>query len=313
MAEPSTALALALVAAQVQAPAFDVLPLGVKGGTYEDDLSCFAVRPHGAARYRVLLDAGTVATGIARHLGTRDPAEVERFLFGFEDVLLTHAHLDHLAGLIMVSPALLGREGPALRVRGHPRTVATVRDHMLRSDLWADFEEMGALELVDAPTGQAFQAGGLRITPLKLDHTVPAHGYLLEVPGGAAMVHLGDTGPTRAEFEVARPRLRRGKLRALSLECSFPDEAEELAILTGHLTPRLIARHLYELTSGREPPARDLTDREVAATGAALRGVRVLLHHVKPEGAAVIRQQVAALRARGLPMDFLHQGRVLSF
>jgi 3',5'-cyclic-nucleotide phosphodiesterase len=82
----------------------------------------------------------------------------------------------------------------------------------------------------------------------------------------------GDTGPTEAFWK--KVNATRG-LKALLVELSFPDELQDLAALSGHLTPATLSRELAKLT------ARDLP---------------VLLYHLKPSYAAKLRREVARLK-----------------
>ncbi|HEU5321329.1 MAG TPA: 3',5'-cyclic-nucleotide phosphodiesterase, partial [Methylomirabilota bacterium] len=83
----------------------------------------------------------------------------------------------------------------------------------------------------------------------------------------------GDTGPTEALWKAARGL--RG-LRAVVLECSFPDRLDDLARVAGHLTPRLVEREMDKL------PA-DLP---------------VWIFHVKPQFTEEIAAELARLAPR---------------
>lgn len=316
MRRAALALALAFLAPRLAAarpPAFTVLPLGAYGGGFEGNLSSFAVKPAGAAEYRVVLDAGTLSEGIARHLGTRDFREVERFLLGIDDYLISHSHLDHVSGMVLVSPSFFRRDTP-VRVRAGRPTLDALRTHVFRDGVWADFFAMGKMAALPLEPGPPVEVGPFRVRAVPLDHPAPSQGYVLEAADGSAMVHMGDTGPTEGPVPVVRELLAAGKLRALTLECSFPNALRKLSIQTGHLTPNLLARQLHRFAFGRAAPGEGpLPAATLARIGEALRGVAVLVHHVKPEGEREIRKELAALRKAGLPLVGLHQGREVSF
>src|SRR5690242_13920423 len=86
--------------------AFKVIPLGVKGGMDESNLSCYMLAAAGTDDY-VCLDAGTVYSGIKKAIDSglfnKDALFVLRN--DIKDYLISHPHLDHVAGLIINSPA----------------------------------------------------------------------------------------------------------------------------------------------------------------------------------------------------------------
>jgi len=97
------------------ADGFDVVVLGGLGGIQDGNLSSFLIHPHGDDR-AVTCDAGTLVNGlrVADEKGAfanlTVPAEVALSRVGYvlttkiKGYLISHAHLDHLAGLIIASP-----------------------------------------------------------------------------------------------------------------------------------------------------------------------------------------------------------------
>ena len=86
-------------------PVFKVIPLGVKGGSDESNLSAYALAVNGTDAY-VCLDAGTLHYGIkqaiiAKLLNGTVSEVLQNDLKGY---LISHPHLDHVAGLILNSP-----------------------------------------------------------------------------------------------------------------------------------------------------------------------------------------------------------------
>src|ERR1700744_2109653 len=85
--------------------AFRIVPLGVKGGIDESNLSAYMLAPAGSNNY-VCLDAGTLHFGIEKAVANKIynvPAEqvLKKYIKGY---LISHSHFDHLAGLIINSP-----------------------------------------------------------------------------------------------------------------------------------------------------------------------------------------------------------------
>src|SRR5580692_4531174 len=84
---------------------FKVIPLGVKGGIDEGDLSSYMLAAEGSENY-VCLDAGTLHVGIQKAvesgLFTNNAVQVLRT--NVKGYLISHPHLDHVSGLIINSP-----------------------------------------------------------------------------------------------------------------------------------------------------------------------------------------------------------------
>ncbi|MCA9319635.1 MAG: 3',5'-cyclic-nucleotide phosphodiesterase [Planctomycetes bacterium] len=164
------------------------------------------------------------------------------------DVLLTHSHVDHLATLPVFLENRLGPERiEPLRVWANESVAAALQTDLFNGRLWPDFLhlEHGGVPIMDlriltpeVPT----QIGRHRVTAVRVDHPVATDGFFLETSEARVCI-VGDTGPTERIWEFARV----GRLDGVFLEASFPDDLQELAKLTGHLTPRLFAGELDKI------------------------------------------------------------------
>jgi ribonuclease BN (tRNA processing enzyme) len=193
------------------------------------------------------------------------------------DVLLTHSHIDHLAGLpvfldnvycVNPDPPTVRAPGPTLSaLRGHVFNDLIVPDFVRLSEVCQAFLRLGEVDV-----GRPFAVGRYEVTAFDLDHTVPTVGYRID-DGTAAVAVFGDTAPAPDVFaEVARaPRLR-----AVFLEASFPDSLADIAEVSKHLTASqfLAAARLFPQT------------------------VAVYAAHVKPR---FVGEIAATIRGAGLP------------
>ena len=89
-----------------QKSSFQVVPLGVKGGIDEKNLSAYLLAPLHTNDF-ICLDAGTINAGIEKAIENKvfkvSTSEVLRkYIKGY---FISHAHLDHVSGLIINSPA----------------------------------------------------------------------------------------------------------------------------------------------------------------------------------------------------------------
>jgi ribonuclease BN (tRNA processing enzyme) len=188
-------------------------------------------------------------------------------------VVLTHAHLDHVASLPFLIENLYGRDTP-LEIAAPSPVIAALRRDMFNDSSWPDFSRLPSRSAPTVvyrtiPPGKPFVAGAARFTPLPVDHIVPAYGYLVS-NAAASVLFSGDTMPTTGLWRSAAAASR---LKAIFLEVSFSDTQAEVARASCHLTPRLVAAEL------RKAPPK----------------VPVYLYHMKPPSLSRIRREVAAL------------------
>jgi glyoxylase-like metal-dependent hydrolase (beta-lactamase superfamily II) len=186
----------------------------------------------------VLLDAGTVGNKLALEAQAR-----------IRHVLLSHLHFDHIKGLPTLADNLSEQGGPPVIVAGLPEVVQGLRDHLFNNDVYPDFFK---IPTPDNPVltgsvlklGTPYQAGKLVCTPIRVNHTVPTVGFLID-DSTSAILYSGDTFMTDEIWGIARAH---GRLKAVFLECSYPDGLEHLAHISKHLTPRLFEKELAKLS-----------------------------------------------------------------
>jgi 3',5'-cyclic-nucleotide phosphodiesterase len=285
----------------------EIVALGVRGGIVDGDLTAFLLHPLGDPR-ALTCDAGTLARGlqVAARRGHLDGATPDRVLG--QDIrayLVTHAHLDHVAGMLIAATDYAGKTVYAL-----PSTNATLSQDYLNWRAWPNFADRGtaprlaSLHLHDMAPGVAEDVAGtaMRVTAWPLDHAgVTSTAFLVEA-GSSAALCLGDHGPdtpeqprTQALWQAVAPLLRAGRLRAIITEVSYPDPRDDRQLF-GHMTPARLIAALRQLAA-------------VVGDAQALRGVTVIVDHIKyPLGQEAawrraITGQLAA--ARDLPLRFV--------
>lgn len=201
---------------------------------------------------RILVDAGTVGGA----LGTAEQLLIQH-------ALISHAHLDHVAGLAFLTETLAfagGRREP-LTIASVEPVVDALRTGVFNNVGWPDFAQIPA----EAPVMKyrtlvedaEQRLGDLWVTPVAVTHSVPTSGFILH-DGSAGFIFSGDTGPTTAIWKAARGL--RG-LRAIILECAYPNRLAPLADVAMHMTPALIAREIEKL-----PPT-----------------IPIWIYHIKPQ------------------------------
>ncbi|MBU3738487.1 MAG: 3',5'-cyclic-nucleotide phosphodiesterase [Rhodoferax sp.] len=191
----------------------------------------------------VLIDAGT---------GVGDLTLEE--MCAVEHVLLTHAHLDHIAALPLMVDAVGTARGKPLCIHALEGTLQALRDHIFNDVIWPDF---GRIPTPQNPfvsfhplhTGQTLQLGRKVFEALPAVHTVPAVGYAVTA-GTGCWVFSGDTGRNPAFWE----RVNQLNVAVLVIETAFSNREKELALLSRHLSPDVLAEELDRIEPGRRYP-----------------------------------------------------------
>lgn len=186
----------------------------------------------------VLVDAGTVGGALSV------PEQIE-----VEHALISHAHLDHWVGVAFLTDTLaMVAPHRHVTVTSIDPVVDTLRTHAFNDRLWPNFTMIpaGAPPVLRfrsiAEAGEA-RVGDLWVTPVSVDHTVPAAGFVIH-DGEAGFVYSGDTGPTSQLWRLARDM---GGIRAIIVETAFPNRLAPLARVSGHLTPDTLRREIDKM------------------------------------------------------------------
>ncbi len=187
---------------------------------------------------KFLLDAGTIS------LSLRQASQLK-----ITHIFITHAHLDHLKGLpFFLDNLMMSRHQRTFTVLSGPEVIRDIRRHLFNNRIWPDFSVLPTpsaplIRYQSVPLKGFLKIDGYRIYAARVNHTVPAYGYMIEDPLGDAVIYTGDTGPTEKIW-----RLMAGhRVGGLIIEVSFPNSQEELARVTRHLTPRLLDREIRKM------------------------------------------------------------------
>ena len=209
-------------------------------------------------------------------------------LASVDQIVLPPRHFDHVKDLPLLSDLVVGWRSTPVTIWASHVCVQTLRENMFNGSLWPDFTRIPSAEkpvfqLRSFTPGDTFQAGPYRVRSVLVSHPVESCGFVVE-RAGTALAISGDTGPTQELWELLN---RTANLKALLLETSFPDELQDLADISGHLTPRTLRGELSKFQRN---------------------GADVLLYHLKPAFVAELKRQVA-----GLPVRVLELGQTFEF
>jgi ribonuclease BN (tRNA processing enzyme) len=227
-----------------------------------------------------LIDAGT---GVG-DLSINELAQVDH-------IFVTHSHMDHVATIPFIVDTVGWMRDRPLTVHATHETLAILRDHLFNWKLWPDFSQIPnaqnpVMRFEAVALGDAVTLNGRRITPLPANHVVPAVGYHLD-SGKASLVFTGDTTANDALWPIVNGI---SNLKYLIIETALSDRDRELARLSKHLCPSLLAAELAKLQLTPE----------------------IYITHLKPRESELIMQQIAVtVKERRLRM--LQNNHVFEF
>jgi cAMP phosphodiesterase len=294
-------------------PSFTVVPLGIKGGSDESNLSAYAVAAAGSEDY-FCLDAGTLQAGICIAVKNKVwKGDATSFLRkNIKGYLISHPHFDHVAGLIINSP-----EDSSKYIYGIESCLSVLKEKHFSWKSWANFGNEGEQPMLNKYTYQTLMPGqeiplyntSLLVTPFLLSHVSPNESTAFLVRSGENyLLYLGDTGCDRIEksdklqelWKKIAPIVKSKKLKAIFIEVSFANEQPD-NLLFGHLTPALLFEELLVL--------------ENECGVGLLNNLNVVITHMKPAGnrEAIIKKQVVESNVQGVNLVFPKQGQQLKF
>lgn len=177
----------------------------------------------------VVIDAGCI--------GFVSPLETQKLV---KHVFVSHSHIDHHASLPMFIDNVYAPVPECPIVYGNDDVLDVLQKHTFNNRIWPDFIALGAretpfLKLQEIRNEEPVVVEGLTITPVELDHVVPVLGFIID-DGDVSIGFVSDTNPTERVWELLNAK---DNLKAVFLECSFPNNLDWLAEIAAHLTPAM--------------------------------------------------------------------------
>lgn len=240
---------------------------------------------------KLALDAGCLLDALDEH---------ERMLI--DDILLSHAHLDHVSDAVMLPEATFMLRDRPVTVHG-PMDLLFILDE-LYENCFAPFHNAdkitingsseSPIQFAKLQAGCAKYIGKYRVTPCRVNHPSVSYGYLIE-DDKSALFYAGDTGPTTemwnllSAFTLSDPE----KPLTIFIDVKFPNSLPDLALTSGHYTPALLEKDLQEKF--------EMRDR-----------VQLLATHLSPRYPELL-DEIRGIRIRGYPpgtVGLVEQDRV---
>jgi len=178
-----------------------------------------------------------------------------------------------------------------LVIHATDETLEILKQHIFNWEIWPDFTQIPSLHqpilrYERIVLGEMVDMGGRKITPLPTNHVVPAVGFRLD-SGKASLVFSGDTTTCDALWKAVN---QIGNLEYLIVETAFSNTERELAIVSKHLCPSLLAEELLKLK----------LDPKIYVT------------HLKPGEVELTMQEVSEC-VKGFVPKMLQNGQVFEF
>lgn len=186
---------------------------------------------------KILIDAGS---GVG-DLTLDEMAQIEH-------VFITHSHIDHTAFLPLLVDSIFSQITSPITVHSQAVTIQAIRDHIFNWIIWPDFSalpnpESPVLKFSAMKPDDERRVDEVLFHMIEVNHTVPAVAYRIE-NNGKSVAFSGDTSTNDTLWE----RLNRfSDLDVLIVESAFSDEQYDLALLSRHYTPSLLAQDLNKL------------------------------------------------------------------
>ena len=182
----------------------------------------------------VAIDAGSLAMSVT-----------ERQKQLLRNVVLTHAHLDHIAGLPLFIDDLFAHLETPVNVFATKEVVEIISKNIFNWDIYPDFTQLAnkncqVLKYQTFEIGKEFSVNHLKIKSVEVNHKVPTVGFVIS-DERTSIAFSGDTSEMGEFWEVVN---KEKNLSALLIECAFPDELEDLAQASHHLTPKMLSGEL---------------------------------------------------------------------
>ena len=160
-----------------------------------------------------------------------------------KDVLITHAHLDHVTMLCFWIDCQV-INGSSVTIHCQQETAEIIRTHLFNNAIWPDMEQIlvqndAAVHFNIIEPFQTLTISGVSVTPLPVNHGVPTLGFCLH-GDKENFVFCADMIDAPETFWQYLNQL--DNFDRMTMEISFPNEMEEIARQSYHLTPKTLEK-----------------------------------------------------------------------
>ena len=215
----------------------------------------------------VLIDAGTGVGDLTLEA-----------LLKIDHIFVTHSHLDHIASIPLLLDTVMGLRTKPVTVHATLDVINILKQNIFNWLIWPDFNQIPDaanpfLIYSEITIGHAVRINYKNITAMPANHVVPAVGYQID-SGANSLAFTGDTGGSK-DFWQAVNQIK--NLKYLIIETAFSNADTELATLSKHLCPTMLADELEFLQNPNLQSQHG-----------------IFITHLKPGEDVTIMQEIAA-------------------
>ncbi len=206
------------------------------------------------------------------------------------DIVLTHTHLDHIASLPMYIDDLFATLTEPIRVHATREMIDILERDIFNWAIYPRFSELSnshgkVVEYHAFAAGETINVEHLSIQSIPVNHKVAANGFIIAADDSSIAI----TGDTAETDEMWLECNSREDLKAVLVECAFPNEMSDLAEASHHLVPQMLATEVQKLRNN----------------------ARIFVINLKPMYRERVVEQIGSL---GLPnVEILEVGRIYDF
>ena len=164
------------------------------------------------------------------------------------DVVLSHAHLDHIAGLPLYIDDLFATIKRPIQIHATREVIEILERDIFNWSIYPRFSELEndygvVLEYCPFEVEKVFSVKHLTVKAIGVNHKVPSVGFIVS-DGKSGFALTNDTSSVNRFWEAINETQN---LSAVLVECAFPNELSDLACNSHHLTPKVLQKELSKL------------------------------------------------------------------
>ncbi|CAM3859711.1 HD domain-containing phosphohydrolase [Arcobacter cloacae] len=186
----------------------------------------------------IIIDAGNVLNSLGNE--AKD----------INHIFLTHSHADHITDLPFIIETFFEQRKTPLTIYALEETIEVLKTYSFNNVIWPDFTKIkllnsdeNSLILKKIKLNEIISIGEYQIKPIEANHITGSCGFVI-TKNHQSFIISGDTYTNPIIWEEIN---NNKTIKSLIIECSFPDKFDELARVSKHLTPNLIAKELKNL------------------------------------------------------------------
>ncbi len=232
----------------------------------------------------MMLDAGTITAALSIDEQVK-----------ITDVLISHAHLDHIKSALFLADNVIGFIKKPVNIHAIPEVIDAIQKHLMNGVIWPDFAKIrlrknprkSVLSYVPILLDKPITIAGLKVKAIPMNHAVPSVGFQVS-DGKSSFIYSADTGPNERLWDEAA---RAKNLKAIIVDISFPQSFIDIADVSGHFTPVQLHDDLNKAKLDN--------------------GVPIYIYHVKPVYEKKVTSELKALGMKNVKI--LQEGKTYNF